>query len=106
MDGDFTQPDGSRGPATNRPTVSIEPIFFFNDVNPDHVGDKRSTDPRVGLELAWLTGGCAGGAFGASYSLECRRLLPHARHIAEEYFRGLTAGFVRPLAALDFQGAH
>ena len=79
MDGDFP------GPATNRPTVSIEPILF-NDTNPDHVGDERSTDPRVALELGVLTGTCAGGA--------------------EEYFRGLTAGFVRPLAALDFQRAY
>jgi len=111
MDGDFIQDDpgmpwdGMRGPATERPTVSIEPIFF-NDVNPDHVGDERSTDERVALEIGLLTGCCAGGACGSSYSLECRRLLPQARHIAVAYFRGLSAGFVRPLAALDFQGSH
>ena len=90
MDGDFP------GPATNRPTVSIEPVFF-HDTNPDHVGDSRCTDPRVALELGILTGLCAGGGFGASDGLECKRLQPKAREIAEQYFRGMTAGFQRPL---------
>jgi hypothetical protein len=98
MDGDFA------GPATNRPTVSIEPIFFHH-TNPDHVGDERSTDPRVALELGLLTGLCAGGGFGASDGLDCHRLQPLARQCASEYVRGLRGAFLRPLAALDFQGA-
>jgi hypothetical protein len=97
MDGDF------RGTATNRPTINIEPMFF-HDTNPDHVGDSRSTDPRVALEMGLMMGPCAGGAIGLSDGLECNRLQPHARHIAEEFFRSLKAAFVRPLAALDFQG--
>ncbi len=98
-DGDF---HGATGPI-NKPIVSIEPIFF-HDTNPDHVGDERSTDPRVALELGVLTGTCAGGAFGSSHSLECKRLQPLARQCASEYSRGIRAAFLRPLAALDFQG--
>ena len=90
MDGDFP------GLATRRPTVSIEPIFFHH-MNQDHVGDQRCTDPRVALELGVLTGLCAGGGFGASDGLDCQRLQPVARQCAEEYFRGMTAGFQRPL---------
>ena len=100
-DGDF---EGANGPI-NKPIVSIEPIYF-HDTNPDNVGDGRSTDPRVALELGVLTGTCAGGGFGASDGLECKRLGPIARQCAAEYIRGLRAGFVRPLAALDFQGDH
>jgi hypothetical protein len=111
MDGDFVQDDpgtpqhGKKGVPTDRATVSIEPIFFHH-VNPDSVGDPRSTDPRVALELGLLTGLCAGGAFGASDGLECKRLQPLARQCAAEYVRGLRASFQRPLARLDFQGDH
>lgn len=101
MDGDFA------GPATNCPTVNIEPMYFA-DTNPDHVGDQRSTDPRVALEMGVMMAACAGGAFGCSLGLECR-VLPAGSisdQCAREFIRGLKAGFVRPFAALDFQGDH
>jgi len=101
MDGDFA------GPATNCPTVNIEPMYFA-DTNPDHVGDARSTDPRVALEMGVMMAACAGGAFGCSWGLECK-VLPAGSisdQCAREFIRGLKAGFVRPLAALDFQGDH
>lgn len=99
MDGDFA------GPATNRPTINIEPMYFA-DTNPDHVGDKRSTDPRVALESGIMMAACAGGGFGCSLGLECRVLSEDSisDKCAKEFIRGLKAGFVRPLAALDFQG--
>ncbi len=99
MDGDFA------GPATNRPTINIEPMYFA-DTNPDHVGDHRSTDPRVALESGIMMAACAGGGFGCSYGLECKVLSPGSisDQCAREFIRGLKAGFVRPLAALDFQG--
>lgn len=99
MDGDFA------GPATNRPTVNIEPMYFA-DTNPDHVGDSRSTDPRVALESGIMMAACAGGGFGASLGLECKVLREGTTSdlCAKEFIRGLKAGFVRPLAALDFQG--
>jgi len=97
MDGDFA------GMATNRPTINIEPIFF-HDTNPDNVGDRRSTDPRVAREMALMSASCAGTGFGASDALECKRLQPHAREIAKAFFDAMRASFIRPLAALDFQG--
>lgn len=99
MDGDFA------GPATNRPTINIEPMYFA-DTNPDHVGDNRSTDPRVALESGIMMAACAGGGFGCSLGLECKVLAPGSisDQCAREFIRGLKAGFVRPLAALDFQG--
>lgn len=101
-DGDY---EGATGPI-NRPLVSIEPIVF-NDTNPDEVGDDdRSTDPRVALELAMLTACCAGGGFHASLGMDAKRLGPIARQCAEQYVRGLRTCFLRPLAALDFQGHH
>jgi len=101
QDGDFA------GPATNRPTVNIEPMFFA-DTNPDHVGDARSTDPRVAREMALMMGACAGGAFGCSLGLECR-VLPEGSisdQCARAFIQALKAVFLRPLAALDFQGDH
>lgn len=101
QDGDFA------GPATNRPTVNIEPMFFA-DSNPDHVGDARSTDPRVALEMGVMMAESAGGAFGCSLGLECKVLQAGSisDRCAREFIRGLKAGFVRPFAALDFQGDH
>jgi hypothetical protein len=101
MDGDFA------GPATNRPTINIEPMYFA-DTNPDHVGDDRSTDPRVALEMGVMMAACPGGGFGCSLGLECK-VLPAGSisdQCAREFIRGLKAGFVRPFAALDFQGDH
>lgn len=101
MDGDFA------GPATNRPTVNIEPMFFA-DTDPDHVGDRRSTDIRVAREMGLMMAACAGGAFGCSLGLECR-VLPSGSlsdQCARAFIEALVAGFKRPLAALDFQGDH
>jgi hypothetical protein len=69
MDGDFA------GPPTDCPTVNIEPMFFA-DTNPDHVGDERSTDPRVALEMGVMMAARAAGPSGArwAWSARCSRL--------------------------------
>lgn len=89
FDGDFA------GPATNRPTLDIEP-GFFHDSPRDKWGDERFTDPKLALALGAATGlNCAGGGFGASDALEGLILQPRAAECATAYFRGLYAGFVR-----------
>lgn len=89
FDGDF------QGPATQRPTLSIEPTAF-NDVSPDHVGDTRETDWKVALAMAANIGAnCAGGGLTMSKPMECKPMTAGDEQIAQQWFRGLRAGYVR-----------
>lgn len=89
FDGDF------QGPATQRPTLSIEPTAF-NDVSPDHVGDTRETDWKVALAMAVNIGAnCAGGGLTMSKPMECKPMTAGDELIARNWFRGLKAGFCR-----------
>lgn len=77
------------------PTVMIEGLFFA-DTDPDHVGDRRSTDPERALMLGLQIGAsCAGGAVGTSLGLEGKMDGPVAAECARQQLRGMRAGFLR-----------
>ncbi len=89
FDGDF------QGPATQRPTLDIEPTAF-NDVNPDHVGDTRETDWHVALAMALnIFANCAGGGLTMSKPMEAKSMTAADENIARQWFRGARAGFCR-----------
>lgn len=77
------------------PTVMIEGQYFA-DTNPDHVGDKRETDPMKALMYGLQIGAsCAGGGVGTSRGLEGDTNGPVAAECARQQFRGMQSAFQR-----------
>jgi hypothetical protein len=77
------------------PIVMIEGQFFA-DTDPDHVGDRRSTDPQRALQYGLQIGAsCAGGAVGTSLGLEGKLDGDVAAECARQQLRGMRAAFLR-----------
>lgn len=77
------------------PTVMIEGQYFA-DTNPDHVGDKRETDPQKALMYGLQIGASgAGGGVGTSRGLEGDPNGPVAAECARQQFRAMKAAFLR-----------
>lgn len=91
----YTDRDGEQIGPFNCPIIQIEPPYFHH-TEFDDTGSRRWTAPKLALALGVnISANCAGGAFGAADSLECRPLQPRAADCAREFLRGLKAGFVR-----------
>ncbi len=94
--GMFEQNAGYAGfPATKCPIVMIEGLHLA-DTNPDHVGDKRETNPAKALQFGLQVGAsCAGGAVLTSLGQEGKFDGAVAKQCAMEQIRGMRTAFLR-----------
>lgn len=77
------------------PIVMIEGQFFA-DTDPDHVGDRRCTDPQKALQYGLQIGAsCAGGAVGTSMGMEGKFDGPVAEACARQQLYGMKTAFHR-----------
>lgn len=91
----YTGSDGRQIGPFRMPVVGIE-MPYFADSDPDHVGDRRWTDPKAALQLGLELGAnAAGGGAGTSLGLECKPNGPLAAECMREQFRGMRAAFLR-----------
>jgi hypothetical protein len=94
--GMFEQQAGYAGfPATRCPVVMIEGIHLA-DTDPDHVGDRRTTDKERALMFGLQIGAsCAGGAVLTSLGQEGKLDGAVAAECARQQIRGMRTAFLR-----------